>query len=297
MKSIYKFIAYSLLILFVTSCDENLYETEQYKKEIYLVGAYNMVWTANVMYSHEEFESHFTISSSGSVPLDKDVDVSLIVNNALVDSYNKKYLGIMNIDKYYKPLDNTLYNIPSLAQNTIRHENGISVNVPLFIRTEALEVDSPYVIPVAIENTTVYPVNESGRKMLILLNLQNQYSGNYKMDGYMKEAGKEPRRIQKPKAVTATGVNDIRIFYAMNNDSKEKADILSKTIKVSISDENVVGSDKIKKVTVKAWDAKSLTVSDSGEGTYNPETKMFYLKYTVAGTEYEEKLVREKEII
>ena len=297
MKSIYKLIAYSLFILFLTSCGVNLYDTEQYKKEIYLVGAYNRVWTVDVMYSHEEYESHFTISSSGSVALDNDVNISLIINNDLVDSYNKKYWGIMNLDKYYKPLDEALYNIPSLTHNTIRHENGISVNVPLFIRTEKLEADSSYAIPVEIEKTDVYPVSENGRKMLILLKLQNMYSGNYKMDGYMTEAGKEPRRIQKPKVITATGVDDIRIFYAMNNDSKEKSDILNKTIKISILDENVAGSDRIRKVTVAAWDTDKLTVTDSGECFYNPDTNTFHLKYTIGGTVYEENLVKEKVMI
>lgn len=297
MKSIYTIIAYSLLILFITSCGENLYDTEQYKKEVYLIGGYNRVLTVDVMYSREAVESHFTISSSGSVALDKNVEVSLAINNDLVDSYNKKYWGIMNLDRYYKPLGEAFYTIPSLAHNTIQHENGISVNVPFFVQTEHLEADTSYVIPVEIESVTGYPVSESGRKMLILLNLQNMYSGNYKMDGHMTEVGKGPRRIQKAKVVTATGVDDVRIFYAMNNESGEKDDILNKTIKISVLDECIAGSDNIKKVVIKTWNEDKLIVIDSGKGTYNPDSKSFYLEYMIGGTEYRETLTKEKEIL
>lgn len=296
MKSIYKFIACSILTFFITSCGEDLYNTEQYKKEVYLVGGYNRVLTLDVMYNHEKVESHFTISSSGSLPLDQDVDISLKINNDLVDSYNKKYWGVMNLDKYYMALDQSLYSIPSLEHNTILHANGISVNVPLFIQTEELSPDISYVIPVQIENTTVYPVNENGRKMLILLNLKNGYSGNYTMDGYTTEPGKTPRKMQKPKVVTAAGINDIRIFYAINNDSKEKADIQGKTIKVSILDESIVDNQKLKKVAVAAWNPETLAVTDSGEGFYNPDTKTFHIKYTINNIVYEENLTKEKEL-
>lgn len=294
MRTIYKLIACSLLALFATSCVEDVLEKEQYQKEIYLIGAYDRVWTTTVDYSDEEVRTYFTVSSSGSLELDQDVKVKVNINDELVDTYNRKYWTVLNEDKYYKSLDTDLYSIPSIDNIVIKHEEGISAEVPIFIQTKDLSIDRSYVIPVEIESTTAYPVNESGRKMLILLKLRNAYSGNYQMDGYMTEAGGSPRRIQKAKELVPTGINKVRIFYAMNNKSDEQDEINAKTLELTILDENVAGSDDTKKVSIKAWDEGSLTVIDSGESSYNTVSRKFNLKYTVGNISYEEGLLREK---
>lgn len=294
MRTLYKLITCSLLTLFAAACTDDVLEKEQYKKEIYLIGAYDRVWTTTVDYSEEEVRTYFTVSSSGSIGLDRDVNVKVKINEELVDIYNRKYWTVLNEDKYYKSLDADLYSIPSIDNIVIRHEEGISADVPIFIQTKNLSIDKSYVIPVEIENTTVYPVNESGRKMLILLKLRNAYSGNYQMDGYMTEVDGSPRRIQKVKELVPTGINTVRLFYAMNNKSDEQDEINAKTLELTILDENVAGSDDIKKVSIKAWDEGSLTVIDSGESSYNPANKKFTLKYTVDDVLYEEGLLREK---
>ena len=60
MRSIYKIVVCSLLTLSITSCEKDLLEKEQYQKEIYLIGAYNRVWTTEVSYSNEEVKTYFT---------------------------------------------------------------------------------------------------------------------------------------------------------------------------------------------------------------------------------------------
>lgn len=295
MRSIYKLINCFLLLFLFTSCDKELLDKEQYQKEIYLVGAYDRVWTTTVNYSDNETETYFTISSSGTLELDQDVHVKVKINEELVNIYNRKYWTILNEDKYYKPLSPDLYRIPSFDNIVIKHEEDILVSVPVFIKTTNLEIDKSYVIPVEIESTTAYPVNESGRKMLILLKLKNEYSGSYQMDGYQTETGGNPRRIQKVKPIVPTGVNCVRVFYGMNNDSNEIEEINPKTLLVTILDENVDGSETVKKVTVQAWNGEQLIVVDSGESTYHPGDKQFYLKYTIGNTQYEENLIKEKE--
>ena len=59
MRSIYKIVVCSLLTLSITSCEKDLLEKEQYQKEIYLIGAYNRVWTTEVSYSNERSENLF----------------------------------------------------------------------------------------------------------------------------------------------------------------------------------------------------------------------------------------------
>lgn len=222
MRSIYKIVVCSLLTLSITSCEKDLLEKEQYQKEIYLIGAYNRVWTTEVSYSNEEVKTYFTVSSSGTLALDRDVNVKMKINEELVDIYNKKYWTVLNEDKYYKSLDTDLYSIPSLENTVIKHAEGISTEVPVLIKTASLKIDQSYVIPVEIESTTGYPVSTSGYKMLVLLKLKNEYSGSYQMSGHTTLEGETPKTIQKPKTIKPTGVNTVRLFYAMNNESDEK---------------------------------------------------------------------------
>ena len=83
MRSIYKIVVCSLLTLSITSCEKDLLEKEQYQKEIYLIGAYNRVWTTEVSYSNEEVKTYFTVSSSGTLALDRDVNVKMKINEEL----------------------------------------------------------------------------------------------------------------------------------------------------------------------------------------------------------------------
>ena len=290
MKQIYKTILYSVLTLLIVSCAEDPMEKEQYKKEVYLVGAYDRVWKIDVNYSEQPVSDFFTVTTSGTLNLDQDVHVSMRINEDIVATYNRKFLGELNEDKFFVPLDETLYSIPSLDNITLDHQKGISVDVPIQIITQNLSADTRYVIPVQIESSTPYDVNESGRKMLIHLNLKNEYSGNYQLDGHMTEPGLNPRRIQKAKVLTATGVNTVRLFHAMNNESSKKEDIAAKTIEITISDEWVTGSETLKKVSVRGWGG--LAITDHGKGFYNTEKKEFRIAYTVNDTQikYEENL-------
>lgn len=294
MKVIHKIIAGSLLTLLIVACAENPMDKELYKKEIYLVGANDRVWEIDVNYSDQIVENFFTVSSSGTLNLDKDVNVSIGIDENMVAVYNKKFLGELNEDKFYEPLDQTLYKIPSMDHITIKYKENISADIPVFIETKDLDADHRYVIPVQITSSSPYEVNESGRKMLIHLNLKNEYSGSYQLDGYMTELNTNPRRIQKVKVITATGINTIRLFYAMNNESSKMTDIATKTIEITISDEFVEGSTTVKKVSVTGWN--SLQITDAGIGTFNTVNKELNIKYTTVenGTIYEEKLTLTK---
>ena len=84
----------------------------------------------------------------------------------------------------------------------------------------------------------------------------------------------------------------------MNIESDEKADIQTGTIELTITDQIVEGTNDVKKVSVKAWDAENgPAIVDSGESTYNTTDKKFSLKYTIGNTIYEEQLTKEKEVL
>ena len=87
-----------------------------------------------------------------------------------------------------------------------------------------------------------------------------------RMSGHTTLEGETPKTIQKPKTIKPTGVNTVRLFYAMNNESDEKADIQTGTIELTITDQIVEGTNDVKKVSIKAWDAENgPAIIDSGE--------------------------------
>ena len=70
------------------------------------------------------------------------------------------------------------------------------------------------------------------------------------------------------------------------------------TIELTITDQIVEGTNDVKKVSIKAWDAENgPVIIDSGESTYNTTAKKFSLKYTIGNTLYEEQLTKEKEVL
>lgn len=294
MKSFFKTIIYSLLACLTISCSEDPLASEQYQNEIYMVGAYNRVWVINVKYSKEPIEDYFTVTSSGSRNIGKNVEITGEIDEEIIDLYNKKYLGVMNLDKYFLPLDQSLYSIPSLNHILLEHKKGISVRVPIIINTENIDPDQPIAIPVQLTGCSEYGISPNGDKMLIQLKLINDYSTNYQMEGKRTDDTGLESRIQKVKVATAIGVNTIRLFYAMNNESIKKEDLESKTIEVTVLDKYVEGSTTIKKVTVQAWGNADIT--DQGSGTYDMVSKIFNISYKAEGLLYNEILTAEKEI-
>ena len=293
MKSIYKTLIYSLLIIpALSACSSDPLDSEQYKNEVYLVGAYNKLWEINVKYEENIHENYFTISSSGSMDIDKDVHIVAEINNDLVASYNKKFIGGKNEEAFFHTLDN-LYEIPGIDNIVLDHTKGISVKVPIFIKTKDLDPDWKYAIPVQIVSSTPYEVNETGKKMLIQLKLFNDYSGDYQIEGQRTETSGTITPIKRAKKLTATGVNKVRLFYGLNNESTTMAEKKAKTIEITILDEFIEGSTTVKKVTVAGW--RDVEITDLGNGTYDTINKEFSITYTVQGLKHIEKITKNPE--
>lgn len=279
-------------VLLVGCEDTSPVDSEQYKKEIYLVGAYDNVWPLNVMYTGDTpSEIFITVSSSGSLNLDKDVKVELDVDEEIIHSYNELFFGILNLDKYYLPLNRERYNIPDLNNVLMEHKLGISKNVPIFIETTGIEPDSLYVIPIQIKSVSEYSVNRSGEKMLIKLNMVNAFSNQYSMEGSRILTNGNPQIIQKVKNLKAVNKQSVRLFYGTENENAEKID--TQAIVLTVGETNTTEGENIYPVTITAWNDQKLTVKD-GIGTYNAEEKTYDITYSIeidgVKTTYEEEL-------
>lgn len=284
--------SFSLIIAYLLcSCTENVLENEQYKKEIYIIGAYDRVLPLDVNYNTDYSETFFTVSSSGSLNVDKNVTVKMGIDEEIVHLYNQKFWGILNLDKYYKPLSQESYNIPTLENTVIEAQKEIYTRVPIQINTSLIHPDSSYVIPVRILEVSEYEVNRSGEKVLLLLNMINSYAGNCKMDGTKSANNETPKKIQKNKNLKAIAPNAVRLFFGTENESQEVID--SKGIVITVLDEML--NETCNKVEVSAWNSALLS---DGSGYYDTINRQFNITYSITTgntiTEYNEMITLPK---
>lgn len=279
MRSIYILISTFLFLLFTGCENTSPMDSEQYKKEVYLVGAYEYVRALDIMYTGDKpSETYITVTTSGSLNLDKDVKVELEIDEKIIDSYNELFFGILNLEKYYIPLEREKYNIPSLNNVLIEHRNGFSKNVPIFIETTGIDPDALYVIPIQIGSVSEYSVNRTGEKMLVKLNMVNLFSAQYSMEGTTVSGDKAPLLIHKVKNLKAVSKQSVRMFLGTENENK--TNLSTKSIVLTIRETPLSETKDMFPVTITAWDNQTLEIAD-GIGTYDAKEEVFDITYSV----------------
>ncbi len=253
---------------FFTSCEKNPIDSEQYKKMVYIVGSPDVTKRVELKYSTEPQETFISVSTSGSLDIEKDVDVKLFIKNDAVVVYNEKYFGPSKLTSYFRILKNEFYSIPNLDKTTIVASEGIYKRIPVFINTEKLHTDSSYVIPISIESVSNYELNEELSTLILTFNLVNNYSANYSMEG-RRIINQNATRIQKNKILRAVDEHTLRMYWADGNETND-ALISTNTLTLKVNPDNSISID--------AW--KDLAIIDGG-GTYNPEKKEFSIWYTL----------------
>lgn len=256
------------VLLVLCSCDKNPIDGEQYFKQVYLIGAQDLVREVELSYSSDFVETFITVSTSGSQPIEEDVSVKLKIDPKIINDYNEKYFESDETEKFLQNVQEDLYNVPSLGKLTIVAKEGISANLPVFIKTENLNPDLTYAIPFSILDVDNYVINDNLRNLILKLKLINSYSGDYSMTGErINLSSGVMNRIQKNKSLKAIGVNKLRMFHS---DSSENTDIDDNGIVIEIQDDN--------SVSVKSW---NLLEDVIGEGVYSPETKTIEISYSM----------------
>lgn len=290
MKHISKIVMGILACITLISCSKDLLKKEHYKTEVYLVGAYDKVWTMDVKYEPEKSENFFTLSTSGSLNFSKEVLVEMVIDEEIITEYNNKFFGVLNLDKFYIPLPEDVYEIPDLKGIKIEPKNGIYKRVPIVLNTSKIDADLAYVVPIKIESVSEYEINDTGGELLIKLRMFNDYSGSYKLDGTKVTGEETPKRIQKIKNLKAISHNSVRLFFGTENELDDN--IGSATLALKIGSLISQDDETTFNVDVTGWDA--LEISDAS-GIYNSETETFDITYTQGNTVYHEVLTKDKE--
>ena len=256
--------------------NKNPMDEEQYFKQIYLVGAYDHVFTQTVYYNDTEAQETFiSVAASGSLGLDEDVNVTVGIFPEEVPIYNEKYIGHYSSLPYYSVLPEGVYDIPSL-QVTLRADGEVYEQIPIYLDTKQIHCDSNYAIPFRITSVSAYQTTTDS-VLLLALDMQNEYSATYAMSGsfhLLDETGHEldTTLTGKNKELIAVSQYELRMFYY--DASEEDENITSDCLVLTINPED-------NSVSIRPWNTEEFqypTITQAG-GTYTPATQVLDIWY------------------
>lgn len=174
----YQIIVMFCAVLCFTACEVvDPLASEQYEKNIYIVGANERVYAFDLPYGNEQ-DAFVSISASGTQKVDQDVVVTLKQNDEIINWYNNKYM--LDAPVKYQQIDMSLVDISSWT--TTLKAGEIYTRFPFTINSLNLHCDSLYAIGLAIESVSHYQLSELGTELIFTLILTNDYSGNYQLD-------------------------------------------------------------------------------------------------------------------
>ncbi|HJD74847.1 MAG TPA: DUF4361 domain-containing protein [Bacteroides reticulotermitis] len=259
-----------LLLVVLTSCDyESPLDKEQYKKTLYLIGASSNLVTKELAYSSEPQEGFITVGISGSLLIDKNVEVNLESHNSIIDWYNKKF-KFLATDIKYQGLASSAFEVPSYSATLKAGETY--VRVPFKIKTEDMECDSLYAITFKLASSSAgYEINQKDSALIVSFNLVNNYSGNYIFKALRHELNSSDEIVASTsitivRTLKATEENAVR-FY---ND--QQAETVANIKKYGV----VLKVDSNNNVNISGWGDFDLI---GGICTYNQNTKVFNVNY------------------
>lgn len=281
-------IIYSLfaMISFTACSVVDPMSSEQYQKDIYIVGANEGVASYDVPFG-SEVSAFVSISASGSQKVDRDVEVTLKRNDEIIDKYNGKFM--LDAPVKYRQLESEFTNMPTWKA-TLK-AGDIYTHFPFSVKTSSLHCDSLYCIGFEIESVSDYNKSEEGTTLIYRLNLTNEYSGTYHLDatktalvlidGEWSEQGMDvPVSIQRN--LTATSANRVRFFHEKTKETLPEysnswdpgKDYFNAIDEFCIEFVRVGSSNNF---TIEPW--KDFTIEAGSLASYSQEDELFTFSY------------------
>lgn len=276
----------ALLSAGVVSCDDPLYDDEQYHKEIYLLSEDQNIYSRE--YSLEEGKSTKSLSIlyTGSTLLEKDVTVHLELEPSLVDEYNKRNFDV-NSEKFAHLLSPDLYSIDHLDVTMKTDNPEVYTLVNVTVDPSILSPDSIYFIPLKLKEDDAYQVNADKSTVLFAAYPYNKYASvktptYYVMVGSRQVEGDESTgKINGNKLVKPLSANQIRLCVDSRLDATTLDEIAQYCMVLTINEDNSIG--------ISAYNPEKLELQEIKDGdkpsVYDPETGLFtiYYKYKEDG--------------
>nr|WP_319570579.1 DUF4361 domain-containing protein [uncultured Draconibacterium sp.] len=274
MKKIILF-SLSLVALFV-GCeeDESPMNKELFPQKVYIVGARDRVIDRDVDLGSSPDTISVSVAVSGSLPLERDVTVTLGENPDEITLYNARNVSGEAV-QYQKP-EEAIYSYP-LDQVTIK-SGDIYSTYPIVINPATLQPDSLYMIPLRLTSISDYELAENDTTVLVKLNLTNDYAGLYYVEGILKNTTDANDSLVYKMArnlIATDNGSTVRMFH-FNNETKDYRSDYAFKIAVNEADSTL---------SYATWD--QFTIHDGG-GMYYPSVRLydFWYEYDNNGTRW-----------
>ncbi len=263
------FLSVVLLAAGMAGCDNRIpLEEEQYPRSVYLVGASETMINRNLNIGYDIDTIYASVAVSGSLPTPTDVVATLVESPENVEAYNKKELG--SDDIHYRNPGEGVYSFPK--ENAVVKKGEVYGTYPIHIDPSTMHIDSLYMIALKLESVSEYTKAEEDTVVMIRLNLMNDYSGLYYMDGVIKPLDNLNDSTIYKTSRNAQAVIDgktVRVYHQKNEWSKGATDYRPDyCLNITVNDDN--------SLTLKPWDKFNLI---EGGGTYNEEMEVYDLWY------------------
>lgn len=267
MKSLNILVLFISLII-LTGCYENPIDTEQYFKQVYMVGAADKIFFSDIYYDDRPDTTFVSVATGGSKNIDKNIQVTLVNGtDADIAAYNNKF--VTSGSTRYQSLPSSFYEIPSMT--VLVKAGDIYGRMPIKINSAGMQCDSLYAIPFKISSSTDYSINSKDTVLLLSFNMKNMFSGTYQAAGtkvaWLKGAASgSPTTLSATRALTAVNKNTVRFFNW--SAAETTANIPSQCLTLTINADN--------SVSISGWNQ---LIVNQGGGTYNPVNKLFTIWY------------------
>lgn len=117
----------------LTSCEQEFYQDEQYRKEIYIVSGEDNIFQREFSFGGEEI-GYLSVYASGTTPIEKEVMVELERNETVLSDYNQKRYGD-NYKNYVLELPDTHYKVDDWSIKLYPNANSSYSLFPIIIKT------------------------------------------------------------------------------------------------------------------------------------------------------------------
>ena len=281
------------LFLGVCSCDrDEVFEKEQYKNVFALISG-----SSNVSEKYhqlgEESTGYIAASCGGTNPTQKDIVVSLVEDQSLIDHYNTTNYDV-DIARYARPLPKDKYDIDSYRLTIPAGEIG--GRLPIRIRPDGLCPDSTYLVALRVDSHSTYELNPGKNFVLYSVKIKNYWARGdgstiYSMKGKIREKD-AAAEIEVPGTVTMAPLGETKVRIMAGNETYEQDIAVFSKGAIVLDIDTITGKVTIspyKTITVHQIDGDPdypniFKIDDDGYNTY--KTFLLYYDYTAGNTTY-----------
>ncbi len=307
MKLHIKILAYlacAATLFCLGACEENYYEEELYRKEIYIVSGENNIFGQEFGFGGDV--ANVSIYVSGTTPVEKPVTVELEYDNDIIVEYNNRNFD-QDFHLYAKELPTANYTLPEMSV-IIRPENeNPYTGFPIEVNIDALDPSETYFIPLRIKSVSDYMASLEKDYVLVQAFMKNEYATTKTTTYYLMSGTQEVvtwngsswdsdgvQSITSSKLVVPIGTHSIRMLPAArattDNTTVRRWSLNvtvypDETVDVPIYDESIPTGEYIQKTKVlvtpflDSQDAMEVQEVDGEVSYYDPDYRMFILNY------------------